>query len=100
MEFTIVQEGRTPLTATEMARLVDVVDNFFAGAVGIVEPCRFDHLIDEIVTHSGRPGWKSICSRSPTALEIMAACCTLERRGIIMTKFVGGVLHFVERSCG
>jgi len=41
MEFTLVQEGLTPLTEVEMMHLVDVVDNFFAECVGI-RPMRFD----------------------------------------------------------
>jgi hypothetical protein len=33
--------------------------------------------------------------RIPTALEIMAACCSLEKRGVIETRFIGGKLNFV-----
>ena len=95
MEFTLVQEGLTPLTEVEMVHLVDVVDNFFAECVGI-RPMRFDHLAEDVITHAHRSGWASICSRIPTTLEIMAACCTLESRGSVQTEFQGGLLCFVE----
>ena len=31
--------------------------------------------------------------RRPTQLEIMAACCAIERRGDLRFDFIGGLLH-------
>lgn len=95
MEFTIIQDGVTPLAATEMMGLVRTLDVFFQEGVGEA-PIRFDHLVESLRDED--IDWSDL-HRPPTALEIMAACCSLERKGIIQTEFIGGLLHFVESPC-
>jgi hypothetical protein len=95
MEFTLVQEGLTPLTEELMWDLVTSLDVFFAECSG-EGAIRFDEIVealqDVFVSWAEYP-------RIPTHLEIMAACCSLERRGVIETRFIGGILHFTPVPC-
>ena len=92
MEFTIVQEGYMLLTAEQMECLVTTLDVFFQEGPG-ESAIRFDELVEALM--DGGFDWSDL-PRLPTALEIMAACCTLERRGLIQTEFIGGIMHFAE----
>ena len=93
--YTLVQEGFKPLTEVEMQRVVDTVDGF----LGVGDQVRFEALADDVITHALRPGWLSICSRVPTRLEIMAACCTLESQGHIRFDFIEGLMHVASVPC-
>jgi hypothetical protein len=93
---TLVQDGITPLTEVEMQRLVDVVDGFLS----VGDQVRFEALTEDVITHALRPGWLSICSRVPTRLEIMAACCTLESQGHLRFDFIEGLMHVASVPCG
>jgi len=90
MEFTLVQEGITPLTAAQMTDIAQTLEVFFQEST-VDDPIRFDEVVDAC-RHSDA-GWTDF-PRSPTTLEIMAACCNLESRGIIRTEFIDGILHF------
>jgi hypothetical protein len=94
--YTLVQEGFKPLAEVEMQRVVDVVD----GLLGVERQVRFEALADDVITHALRPGWLSICSRVPTRLEIMAACCTLESQGHLRFDFIEGLMHVASVPCG
>ena len=87
MEFTLVQEGITPLTETQMDAVVRWVDVFLMFGSHGEGPIRFDRLV-EIMRESG-----SWTGRQPTQLELMAACCTLETRGNVSFDFIEGLLH-------
>ena len=93
--YTLVQEGFKPLAEVEMQRVVDVVD----GHLGVEGQVRFEALADDVITHALRPGWLSICSRVPTRLEIMAACCALEAKGSLRFEFIGGLMHVASVPC-
>ena len=93
---TLVQDGFKPLTEVEMQRLVDVVDGFLS----VGDQVRFEALTEDVITHALRPGWLSICSRVPTRLEIMAACCTLESQGHLRFDFIEGLMHVASVPCG
>ena len=94
--YTLVQDGITPLTEVEMQRLADGVEGFLS----VEGQVRFDALTDDVITHAHRPGWLSICSRVPTQLEIMAACCTLEGQGRLRFDFIEGLMHVATVPCG
>jgi len=85
MEFTLVQEGITPLTAAQMTDVVQTLEVFFQEST-VDDPIRFDEVVDAC-RHSDA-GWTDF-PRSPTTLEI-----NLESRGIIRTEFIDGILHF------
>jgi len=93
---TLVQDGFKPLTEVEMQHLVDVVDGFLSEG----DQVRFEALAEDVITHALRPGWMSICSRIPTRLEIMAACCTLETKGSLRFDIIGGLMHVASVPCG
>jgi len=93
--YTLVQEGFKPLAEAEMQRVVDVVD----GLLGVEGQVRFEALADDVITHALRPGWLSICSRVPTRLEIMAACCALEAKGSLRFDFIEGLMHVASVPC-
>ena len=93
---TLVQDGFTPLTEVEMQRLADGVEGFLS----VEGQVRFEALADDVITHAHRPSWLSICSRVPTRLEIMAACCTLESQGHIRFDFIEGLMHVATVPCG
>ncbi len=93
--YTLVQEGFKPLAEAEMQRVVDAVDGF----LGAGDQVRFEALADDVITHALRPGWLSICSRVPTRLEIMAACCALEAKGSLRFDFIGGLMHVASVPC-
>jgi len=93
--YTLVQEGFKPLAEVEMQRVVDAVDGFLSAE----DQVRFEALADDVITHALRPGWLSICSRVPTRLEIMAACCTLESQGHIRFDFIEGLMHVASVPC-
>jgi len=93
--YALVQEGFKPLAEAEMQRVVDVVD----GLLGVEGQVRFEALADDVITHALRPGWLSICSRVPTRLEIMAACCALEAKGSLRFEFIGGLMHVASVPC-
>lgn len=93
--YTLVQEGFKPLAEVEMQRVVDVVD----GLLGVEGQVRFEALADDVITHALRPGWLSICSRVPTRLEIMAACCALEAKGSLRFDFIEGLMHVASVPC-
>ena len=90
MEFTLVQDGITPLTADQMADVTRSIEVFLQGT-SVDDPVRFDTIVE--ACHNPIDWWTDF-PRMPTTLEIMAACCNLETRGIIQTQFIDGILHF------
>lgn len=90
MKFTVIQKGITPLTDTEMSGVIDTLDVFFQETRG-EGPIRFIDLVEAL---RGDVGELDV-----TALEWMAGCCALERRGLIRAHLLGGVLHFNESPC-
>ena len=91
MEFTLVQEGLNPLSAALMDDLARSIEAFFFE--GTSDVSSFSDIVSEIQDPGAR--WSDY-PRVPTQLEIMAACCTLERRGVIQTEFQDGRLCFAE----
>lgn len=89
--FTLVQEGLTPLSADHMEDLARCIEFFFFEDWSEVA-MEFSDIVEEI--QDPTLDWSEY-PRMPTALEIMAACCMLERRGVIQTLFIGGRLNFV-----
>ena len=89
--FTLVQEGLTPLSADLMEDLARSIEFFFFEDWSEVA-MEFSDIVEEI--QDPTLNWSEY-TRMPTALEIMAACCMLERRGVIQTLFIGGRLNFV-----
>ena len=87
---TLVQDGITPLTATQMDAVVRSVDVFLMFGSRGEGPIRFDRLA-EIMREAVELG----AGRQPTQLEIMAACCTLETRGNLHFDFIDGLMHVV-----
>ena len=85
---TLVQDGITPLTETQMDAVVRSVEVFLMSGARGKGPIRFD-LLAEIMREAVELG----AGRQPTQLEIMAACCTLETRGNLRFDFIGGLLH-------
>ena len=92
---TLVQDGFKPLTEAGMQAVVDAVE----GLLGVGDQVRFEALAEDVITHALRPGWLSICSRVPTRLEIMAACCTLEGQGRLRFDFIEGLMHVATVPC-
>lgn len=90
MEFTVTQAGLAPLTDSEMEAVISTLDVFFqeARAEG---PVRFIDIVETLRADVGE--------LDVTALEWMAGCCALERRGTIRAHLLGGVLHFNESPC-
>jgi hypothetical protein len=78
-----------------MQRLADGVEGFLS----VEGQVRFEALADDVITHALRPGWLSICSRVPTRLEIMAACCALEAKGSLRFDFIEGLMHVASVPC-
>ena len=91
MEFTLVQEGLTPLSADLMEDLARNIEFFFSEAWSEVA-MEFSDIVEEM--QDPTLDWTEY-TRMPTTLEIMAACCMLEKRGVIETLFIGGKLNFV-----
>ena len=87
---TLVQDGITPLTETQMDAVVRSVDVFLMFGARGEGPIRFDRLA-EILREAVELG----AGRQPTQLEIMAACCTLETRGNLRFDFIDGLMHVV-----
>ena len=85
--FTLVQEGLTPLAMGHMWNLEATVDAFLAEAPG---PVRFDHMVKELLSEDA--DWSDL-PRRPTTLEIMAACCALERRRSLQFHVINGLMH-------
>ena len=94
MEFTLVQEGLTPLSADLMEDLARSIEVFFFESASEVL-LEFSDLVEEM--QDPTLDW-SEWPRMPTALEIMAACCMLEKRGVIETVFIGGRLNFAATT--
>ena len=92
MEFTLVQEGLTPLSADLMEDLAGNIEFFFFEDWSEVL-MEFSDIVEEMLDPT--LDWSEY-PRMPTALEIMAACCALENRGSIQTVFVGGRLNFAS----
>jgi len=93
--FTLVQDGLTPLAMGHMWSLEATVTAFLAETP---EAVRFDHLVEALqALHDADTDWSDL-PRQPTQLEIMAACCAVERRGDLRFDFIGGLLH-VSSPC-
>lgn len=90
--FTLVQDGLAPLAMGHMWSLEATVTAFLAE---MPEAVRFDEMAAELLSED--TDWSDL-PRRPTNLEIMAACCTVERRGDLRFDFVGGLLH-VSSPC-
>lgn len=90
--FTLVQDGITPLTETQMDAVVRAVDVFLMFGSHGEGPIRFDRLV-EIMREAADAG-----RRQPTQLELMAACCTLETRGNLRFDFIEGLLHVARAT--
>jgi len=89
MEFTLVQEGLTPLSADLMEDLARSIEVFFFESASEVL-LEFSDLVEEM--QDPTLDW-SEWPRMPTALEIMAACCAIERRKDLEFNFIEGLLH-------
>ena len=94
MEFTLVQEGLAPLSADLMEDLARSIEVFFFDDWSEVA-MEFSDIVEEI--QDPTLDWSEY-PRMPTGLEIMAACCSLEKRGVIETLFIGGKLNFVAAT--
>ena len=92
MEFTLVQEGLAPLTLDEAVELAETLEVFFQESWSDVV-VEFSDIVEELLSED--LDWSDY-TRRPTPLEIMAACCTLERRGLIETVFIHGRLNFAS----
>ena len=85
--FTLVQDGLTPLAMGHMWSLEATVEAFLAETP---EVTRFDEMVAELLSEDA--DWSDL-PRRPTQLEIMAACCAIERRRSLRFDFIGGLLH-------
>lgn len=85
--FTLVQDGLTPLTMGHMWSLEATVEAFLRETPEVI---RFDEMVAEFLSED--TDWSDL-PRRPTQLEIMAACCAIERRGDLRFDFIGGLLH-------
>ena len=85
--FTLVQDGLTSLTMGHMWSLEATVTAYLSETP---EAVRFDELAAELLSEDA--DWSDL-PRRPTNLEIMAACCAIERRGDLQFDFIGGLLH-------
>ena len=85
--FTLVQDGLTPLAMGHMWRLESSVEAFLRETPEVI---RFDEMVAAFLSEDA--DWSDL-PRRPTQLEIMAACCAIERRGDLRFDFIGGLLH-------
>ncbi len=85
--FTLVQDGLAPLEMGHMWCLESSVEAFLRETPEVI---RFDEMVAEFLSEDA--DWSDL-PRRPTTLEIMAACCAIERRGDLRFEFVGGLLH-------
>lgn len=85
--FTLVQDGLIPLAMGHMWSLEATVETFLSETP---ESVRFDELVEAL--HDADTDWSDL-PRQPTGLEIMAACCALERRRSLQFHFIGGLMH-------
>ena len=90
--YTLVQEGITPLTEDQMLAVVATVEAFM-DEVRCEGPIRFDHLVEEM--RADYNDWSEDVGRAPTGLEIMAACCALEKQGSLRLNLINGLMHVV-----
>ena len=90
--FTLVQEGLTPLAMGHMWSLEATVDVILSETP---EPIRFSELVKAL--HDADTDWSDL-PRQPTQLEIMAACCAIERRGDLEFDFIEGLLHVARAT--
>ena len=85
--FTLVQDGLAPLAMGHMWSLETTITVFLdesePGPINVQD--LNDSLLDADTDWSDFP-------RAPTRLEIMAACCAMERRGDLQFEFVEGQL--------
>jgi len=93
--YTLVQDGITPLTAVQMDEVVKTLHVFFQESLED-GPISFGSVVD--ACHDPDSWWTDF-PRMPTALELMAGCCSLEVDGIIQTEFIDGILHFGSNPC-
>ena len=89
--FTLVQDGLTPLEMGHMWSLEATVEAFLAETP---QPVRFDEMTAELLSEDA--DWSDL-PRRPTTLEIMAACCAIERRRSLRFDVIEGLMH-VARS--
>ena len=85
--FTLVQDGLTPLAMGHMWSLEATVEAFLSETPEVI---RFDEMVAAFLSEDA--DWSDL-PRRPTQLEIMAACCAIERRGDLRFDFIGGLLH-------
>ena len=85
--FTLVQDGLTPLAMWHMWSLEATVETILSETA---ETVRFDELVSAL--HDADTDWSDL-PRQPTNLEIMAACCSLERRRSLQFHFIDGLMH-------
>ena len=85
--FTLVQDGLTPLEMGHMWSLEATVEAFLAETP---QPVRFDEMTAELLSEDA--DWSDL-PRRPTTLEIMAACCAIERRRSLQFHFIDGLMH-------
>lgn len=85
--FTLVQDGLTPLAMGHMWSLEATVAAFLSETPEVI---RFDEMVAAFLSEDA--DWSDL-PRRPTQLEIMAACCAIERRGDLRFDFIGGLLH-------
>ena len=87
--FTLVQEGLTPLTESQMNDLEITVATFLDESEP--GPINTQDLTDTLLSEALAGEWHDF-PRRPTRLEIMAACCGLEALGEAEFEFVDGQL--------
>ena len=87
--YTLVQEGIRPLSEDQMLAVVATVESFMEdsrpdGAL------RFDLLVEAM--QDPDTSWDDL-GRAPTGLEIMAACCALEKQGQLRINLLNGLMY-------
>jgi len=85
--FTLAQDGLTPLAMGHMWSLEATVEAFLRETP---EAVRFEEMAAELLSEDA--DWSDL-PRRPTQLEIMAACCAIERRRSLQFSFIDGLMH-------
>lgn len=90
--FTLVQDGLAPLEMGHMWSLEATVAAFLAETPEVI---RFDEMVAAFLSEDA--DWSDL-PRRPTTLEIMAACCAIERRGDLQFDFIDGLMYIARAT--